>query len=297
MALVEEITWSIPPDLPEVEILTVKNNQRPWYWFHETYTVCNIDNFVDDDGRPRPAGAAEWNYRAKTYLNPARTLMLLEPGETHRNRKAPPMCNFSVALFDTRFVNRIATESGLHPDPHFTDAVASDPAVYRAFVRFHAVLAEQSTLLHRQSLMVQCVGSLLTRHCEKKLRPPLNAAARQLRWARDFLHQHYAEKISLDQLADIAGLSRFHFLRAFSSQFGQPPHSYQLVLRTERVRQLIKRGIPLHAIEAGFADQSHLIRHFKRTLGVTPSQYVAMMGMKSKGQSQIPSTNISSLKQ
>lgn len=280
MALAEQITWSVPADIPEVEILSAKNSQRAWFVLHETYTICNIDTFADEAGQTRQGGEAEWLYRGKLHFNPAETLMLLEPGEIHRNTKATPPCNFSVSLFDTKLVNRVAVESGLNPNPHFKKAVSNDPALWHAFVAFHTSLAEESALLHRQSLLIDCIGRLLAGSCEQKPHPTSHPARRRLRWAREFLDQHYAEKISLDQLADVAGLSRFHFLRAFSREFGQPPHRYQLLLRMERVRVLLKAGIPLHVIEAGFADQSHLIRHFKRTWGVSPGQYFRMIGLK-----------------
>ena len=78
----------------------------------------------------------------------------------------------------------------------------------------------------------------------------------------------------------IAGLSRFHFLKAFAAQFGLPPHAYQIHLRIERSLPLLRQGMTLsHVAETmGFNDQSHFIRHFKRTMGVTPGQYKGTSG-------------------
>ncbi|HYQ05133.1 MAG TPA: AraC family transcriptional regulator [Polyangiaceae bacterium] len=82
--------------------------------------------------------------------------------------------------------------------------------------------------------------------------------------------------VDLNTLARVAGLNRFQALRAFKKYFGLPPHAYQLRLRVTRARVLLLQGASASevALQCGFADQSHLIRHFKRIAGVTPSQYV-----------------------
>ena len=82
--------------------------------------------------------------------------------------------------------------------------------------------------------------------------------------------------VDLDTLARAAGLDKFQALRAFKKRFGLPPHAYQLRLRVGRARQLLLQGASASEVAAhcGFADQSHMIRHFKRIAGVTPSQYV-----------------------
>jgi len=76
-------------------------------------------------------------------------------------------------------------------------------------------------------------------------------------------------------------MSRFHFLRIFAQQFGWPPHAYQMALRVERARILLKAGVPIGDIELGFMDQSHFTRHFKESIGVTRGLYAKMVGLQS----------------
>ncbi len=66
-----------------------------------------------------------------------------------------------------------------------------------------------------------------------------------------------------------------HLVRTFHQHVGIPPHEYMVQLRLERARSMLATGAPAAeaAHHAGFADQSHLHRHFKRVIGVTPGKY------------------------
>jgi AraC-like DNA-binding protein len=92
---------------------------------------------------------------------------------------------------------------------------------------------------------------------------------------RECLHETGFD-VDLDTLAREAGLSRFQALRAFKRRYGLPPHAYQLRLRISRARTMLRAGASPADVAAyfGFVDQSHMTRHFKRIVGVTPMQYV-----------------------
>jgi AraC-like DNA-binding protein len=97
------------------------------------------------------------------------------------------------------------------------------------------------------------------------------------RKALAFLQQNFDQPVSLDDLARIASLSLFRFATVFRREVGMPPHRYLCHLRVNAAKTLLRQGVPgaLAAAEAGFFDQSHMYRHFKRVCGVTPGQYQA----------------------
>lgn len=106
-------------------------------------------------------------------------------------------------------------------------------------------------------------------------RPAKPAAAANVTRAVEVLQDSPATPASLTELAALAGLTRFHFLRSFARATGLTPHAFQVQARLHLARRLILSGKPLAevAAEAGFADQSHLTRLFTRSYGVAPGSY------------------------
>jgi AraC-like DNA-binding protein len=93
--------------------------------------------------------------------------------------------------------------------------------------------------------------------------------------AREYVRAHVAAPLSLDGLARVACLSKFHFLRAFTRAYGVSPREYQMQRRLALARTLVEAGEALSSVayDTGFADQSHLTRRFKQAFGMTPGAY------------------------
>jgi AraC family transcriptional regulator len=101
-----------------------------------------------------------------------------------------------------------------------------------------------------------------------------------VRRAVDYIHEHHAEDIDLRSIAEAVNLSPYHLARLFKQAIGTPPHRYLIQVRVQSAQALLaldteKRSLAEVAAAAGFSDQSHLTRHFKRLLGVTPGQLTA----------------------
>ena len=82
--------------------------------------------------------------------------------------------------------------------------------------------------------------------------------------------------LTLRELADAAGLSPFHFARAFKASFGTPPHRFLVEQRIARARALIREGrlgLAEIALATGFADQAHFCAVFRRETGLTPGRF------------------------
>jgi transcriptional regulator GlxA family with amidase domain len=111
-----------------------------------------------------------------------------------------------------------------------------------------------------------------------QLRPRIRGGLppRALRRVREFIETHLEENISIQVLAGIAGLSMYHFARAFKQSEGMTPHEYLIHCRVRRAKDLLaETDLPLSeiALASGFSDQSHCARRFREHVGVTPSSY------------------------
>jgi AraC-like DNA-binding protein len=120
---------------------------------------------------------------------------------------------------------------------------------------------------------VSALGDLLMTTPTEPSRGGLSPAV--TRRVCDYIEGHLNEKIRLDGLAALAGLSTDHFARAFHQSVGVPPHTYLLRRRLEHVEHMLRETqAPLSeiALATGFSDQSHLARHFRRWAGMSPRQ-------------------------
>ncbi|HEX5785506.1 MAG TPA: AraC family transcriptional regulator, partial [Burkholderiaceae bacterium] len=91
----------------------------------------------------------------------------------------------------------------------------------------------------------------------------------------DHMNDHLADRLTLDDLARVAGLSPFHFLRQFQRQYHVSPHQMLMARRLVNAKQRLAAGMAPAEVAAatGLCDQSHLNKAFVRRYGVTPARY------------------------
>lgn len=98
--------------------------------------------------------------------------------------------------------------------------------------------------------------------------------AHKLQQVLDYIHAHLDRELFLAELAQAVQMSRYYFSRLFKQSTGLTPHQYLIHCRVEQAKQLLLQSqlsIAEIAYSVGFANQSHLNRHFKRLLGITPA--------------------------
>jgi AraC-like DNA-binding protein len=98
---------------------------------------------------------------------------------------------------------------------------------------------------------------------------------RAVELVRDYLTTHAREQTPASRLEQVAGIDRFMIARHFRLAFGTSPDRYRTMRRLALTRTAIESGLPLAraAADAGFADQSHMTRQFKKTYGLTPGHW------------------------
>jgi AraC-like DNA-binding protein len=153
--------------------------------------------------------------------------------------------------------------------------VLQDPVAALGIEAFHRSLWSGADPLEWESWLVTSLRRLFGGGADER-RVSALAEPRGVAIAREYLHAHYREAVPLERLSALAGLSKYHLVRAFRAAVGVPPHTYQLRLRLTRSLLLLRDGLPPSAIayELGFADQSHYTRAFRAEFGTTPGAWL-----------------------
>ncbi|MFQ6141509.1 AraC family transcriptional regulator [Streptomyces seoulensis] len=153
-----------------------------------------------------------------------------------------------------------------------------DPVLRRRVGQLHTALALPGDELEAESRLT-LVGERLRAHLRPRSAPkddprPDPGVARLL---RELLDERAPQGLTLDEAAAAVHAHPVHLVRAFSGAYGIAPHQYLMSRRIERARRLLLAGVPAAevATAAGFYDQAHLTRHFRKLVGVTPGRYRA----------------------
>ncbi|MDB5879851.1 MAG: transcriptional regulator, AraC family [Variovorax sp.] len=224
-------------------------------------------------------GGSEFKSRGRTDVAHPQALLVFNPAEPHSGR----MGGSERWLYRSFYLAQPAIEDilsavGTDQPGYFTSNVVRDQDLVTRFTALHHVLEREprDALLHRESA-VRIFGDLLQRHGQSARRipkAPRDAAA--IAPALELLRDSYADNLTLDRMSSVAGLTPFQLIVVFKRTLGLTPHAYLTQLRLGSVLRRLQAGqsVVEAALASGFYDQSALNKHFKRTFGITPLQYV-----------------------
>jgi AraC-like DNA-binding protein len=265
----ERLLFVRPASLPGTELMAVYESSRHWHVFHERYALCVFQK-----------ASAGVRYRGHDEHIRDETVAVREPGETHCNTFVAKPAVFKILFVDPQVIADAARELGKHETLHFPPfSIKHDRAMFRTLRRLCASIENGRSALEQQSLFAAALVAL-TRHAESKPAPAeMPDGKGAVERAKAHLRELFNESVSLQELATICCMSRFHLVHAFTKQVGLSPHAYQIHIRVERARALLHKGVAPAVVAAntGFADQSHFTRHFKKIMHVTPMQYARAM--------------------
>lgn len=236
---------------------------------HETFAIGVIEQ-----------GAEAFSYHGEKHVAFAGSVVAINPGEVHTGSAANLNVGWTYRMLypDVKLLQQATWDAQRSGEiPYFQIAVIQDYHLARLILKLHHTLENATCTLEKDSCLLWTFAQLVTRHAGK--RPVWNSVTQEpqaVKRVREYLEAHHSENISLDAIARIANLSPFYLIRTFRKCTGLPPHEYLTQIRIARAKTLLAQGtegIAQVAHNTGFADQSHLTRHFKRITGVTPGQY------------------------
>lgn len=157
----------------------------------------------------------------------------------------------------------------------FSDQLTSAVAHQLANELYKGSGADQAYMTRLVALMLEQSYRTLTTPCSVSI-SSRHAHLARLQAVLNKIHQNLSGDLSLDTLADCAGVSSAHFRRLFQEAVGMPVHHYVLATRLEQARNLLTLSeMPVAHIaqECGFSSQSHLTAAFRAAHAVTPAQF------------------------
>lgn len=256
--------------LPFIEARAVEDGRKVCYapHCHETFSIGAItagcSTYFNGDARERLERGAV------VIVNP-QAVHACNPIDGHA-------WSYLMFYVDADWLGALQHELGAGDGGAFTPyspILSRDPALFAGLTQLYAALLDpQIETLHKQSVAVEFFSQL-----QQTLSPspthPKAEPLRQLQRAADYIADHCTDALRLEDICLAAGLSPSYLIRAFKQHYGMTPHTYLINRRIQRSQHWLRqdRDLAEVALAAGFSDQAHFQRTFKRQLAATPGQY------------------------
>lgn len=216
------------------------------------------------------SGVERFRCRGSEHLAPAGSLVTMNPDELHTGRaETDGGWRYRMVYVDADVVERISGERGWW----FGEVVGHDATRARRVGALLDALWQTDEPLAFDSLLHTLLTAFRAR--ARAARPAPREGALRFAPVLDYLRAHLDRRLTLEELAAVAGLSPFHFLRRFKAQMHATPQQWLMALRLFEAKRLLAAGEPAAQVAAatGLSDQAHLTRAFARRYGVTPARY------------------------
>ncbi|HHA2875850.1 TPA: helix-turn-helix domain-containing protein [Stenotrophomonas maltophilia] len=237
---------------------------------HDTFSIGAVD-----------AGSSVFTGAAKgpRLLQPG-SLVGVPAGRVHACNPLPgQVWSYQMLHLDPRWMAEVRAEYDDLPEPDWQQEpirISNHRPRYQQYCQLNETLFSDDPVSAKEAALIAFVGDL-DEHDGVAVAGPLEDAALQQRLqpVMDVLRQRLEHTPALQELASLAGMSRYQLIRAFRRATGLTPHAWQIDQRIQEARRRLCEGQALavvaHAL--GFADQSHFQRVFKAHAGATPGQY------------------------
>lgn len=225
------------------------------------------------------SGVERFRYRGTEHLAPADTLVLMNPDELHTGRaETGGGWRYRMLYLDDAVLEQLTGERGWW----FAEATDRDATRARRVSRLLCQLWHAHEPLAFDGLLLNLIDEL--RPSARVAQPARDEGLLRFAPVLDYLRAHLAQRVTLDELAAVAGLSPFHFLRQFKRAHHATPQQMLMALRLFEAKQLLAAGeAPAQVAAAvGLTDQAHLTHAFANRYGVTPARYQQQLGTRPK---------------
>lgn len=216
--------------------------------------------------------------QGETVITPEK-VALINPGQVHSGVPTPSSClsywtiSISLEAMEMALCESIHTPGEL---PEFQKILVVDPVLKHHLGKLATAMVTPAGRMEQDAALCELMEHLVSHHSSRRCDFQECYDSHLVCLAKEFLSEDLSRKMTLEEVADAVGLSRYHFLRVFKREAGVPPHVFRTQRRLDIAQTLLRRGMPLSqvALETGFTDQSHFTKRFKQFTGTTPKQYL-----------------------
>ncbi len=223
-------------------------------------------------------GEALYINKDNSYTIKAGDTVTINPDEVHSCNPKQGKWSYRMLFIDCEWIRKLQSEMLGKVLPSFQPFInhyETDSSYFRDFDQLFNQLMSETNVLKSETLLIEFLehcfhAERLLNRCEEP-----SHETHRLTEVKELICDQLDQQFSLDDLAEQAGLSRYHFLRCFKQQFGLSPHAFLLDKRIQKAKSLLQIGKSIldTSLALGFNDQSHFQRNFKKRLAVTPKQY------------------------
>ena len=251
--------------------------------FHEHYVIGVVED-----------GTRRLSCRNREYSIEKGSIVLFGPGDNHACVQSDD------GTFDYRGFN-IAKEvmldlaeevSGKRHLPGFSENIIYDDEAAFYLRRLHEMVMKGNDDFGKEEILLLLI-SLLIQNYGQPFENCIPECSREIEKACEYMEQHFAERIYLDQICRYAGLSKSTLLRAFTKSKGVTPYRYLETIRINEAKKLLAEEVPPVevAIRTGFSDQSHFTNYFNQFIGLAPGIYREIFSEKDGNVGQMERKN------
>lgn len=243
--------------------------------FHEYYVI----GFIEEGQRHLICQGKEY------IINPG-DLLLFNPYDVHSCEQ------IDGKTLDYRCINvtpdvmkkAIFDINGSESLPRFNSSVVQESDAVSSLKELHLQILNGEREFKKEELFLYLLEELMQDHSNLSFLSSAIDTSNETTTICSYLEDNYTNKITLDELSQLIGWSKYRLLRSFTKQKGISPYSYLETIRINQAKKLLEQGKkPIDvSFLTGFSDQSHLTRFFKSQVGLTPKQYMKIFESEKK---------------